>query len=210
VSAGGPPAEQGDPLKTHLAFFGYFVYMVSMPIYTKTGDKGETSLFGGTRVKKSHIQVEAYGAIDELNSWVGKIVATFPHEPLKSFFVQIQSDLFTIGGTLAGWKGDLGPIESRITEMEVHIDALESKLPELTSFILPGGNDLSSTVHIARSVCRRAERDIVALSEKNDIDPIILQYINRLSDLFFVTARFINGDAGVLEKLWSGIRQKNK
>lgn len=185
-----------------------------MPIYTKTGDKGETSLFGGTRVKKSHIQVEAYGAIDELNSWVGKIIANLtprqtrlPHEALESFFTSVQSDLFTLGGTLAGWKGDLAPLEARVTEMEVHIDALESKMPKLTSFILPGGSDLSSTVHIARSVCRRAERTIVALSETTEIDPIMLQYVNRLSDLFFVTARFINQEVNIVESPWSGIKK---
>lgn len=181
-----------------------------MPIYTKTGDTGETSLFGGTRVKKSHIQVEAYGAVDELNSWVGKIIATLTHEPLKSFFTEVQSDLFTIGGMLASWKGNTAPLTTRITEMEVHIDALESKLSPLTNFILPGGTDLATTVHITRSVCRRAERSIVSLSEKNEIDPIILQYINRLSDLFFVTARFINQEARIPESPWSGIQRVKK
>lgn len=187
-----------------------------MPIYTKTGDKGETSLFGGTRVSKSHERVEVYGSVDELNSWVGLIVAKLDHKEKKEFLMKIQSDLFVLGGNLAGWKTDLAPLKTRVTEMEVEIDAMETQLQELKNFILPGGTELSATVHIARSITRRVERQTVRLfevkSQKSGVNgqekEVILQYLNRLSDLFFVLARFINKKADVSDVIWSGISKK--
>jgi cob(I)alamin adenosyltransferase len=181
----------------------------NMPIYTRTGDTGSTSLFGGKRVLKSETLVEVYGSVDELNSWVGVIVSQIPHEHLKKLFSEIQSDLFTVGGNLAGWKSDLSMLDTRASQMEVEIDVMEKELPALTNFILPGGSPLGAQTHVARSVCRRVERQIVALTKKQTVDPRIVKYLNRLSDLFFVLARFINKNANVEEIVWSGIpRQK--
>ena len=179
-----------------------------MPIYTKTGDKGETSLFGGKRVLKSSELVEVYGSVDELNSWIGVIVASIDHEEKIDFLHKIQGDLFIIGGTLAGWETELSGLSTRVTEMEVEIDAMESQLEQLTNFILPGGTKESATVHLTRSVCRRVERQIVALSQKKSVSEEILIYINRLSDLLFVFARFINKQAGITDVIWQGIRKQ--
>ncbi len=176
-----------------------------MPIYTKTGDKGETSLFGGKRVLKCEELVDVYGSIDELNSWVGYIASELDAPDIQQFLETIQSDLFTIGSTLAGWKGDLRAIEPRIAEMESRIDFMEKELPPIRNFILPGGSPLGATTHITRAICRRVERQTVALAQKQPVDPIILKYLNRLSDLFFMLARFINSKAGKKETLWSGI-----
>lgn len=165
-----------------------------MPIYTRTGDNGTTSLFGGSRVFKSDSKVELYGAIDELNSWLG----LFHDKHLRV----IQSDLFTIGSVIAGWNKKLDFIDTRVSEMEDWIDAMDKKLQPLTNFILPQGK-----MHIARSVCRRVER----LAVKNKADPYIIKYFNRLSDLLFTYARFINKKQKVGEVVWSGIpRRINK
>lgn len=176
-----------------------------MPIYTRTGDTGTTSLFGGKRVLKCEELVGVYGSIDELNSWVGFIVSEVSVKNLKNFLCEVQSDLFTIGSTLAGWKGNLKPLTARIDEMEKNIDAMDTKLPELKSFILPGGSALGAQIHIARSVCRRVERQTVALSKKQLVDPLTIQYLNRLSDLLFTLARFINKQENVGETAWTGI-----
>ena len=174
-----------------------------MPIYTRTGDDGTTSLFGGKRVLKCEELVDVYGSIDELNSWVGLVNAKVKF-PLKN----IQSDLLTIGSALAGGKRNLKSLESKIKEMEKEIDAMDSQLPKLTNFILPGGSELAAHIHIARSICRRVERQTVALSQHERVDPIIIKYLNRLSDLFFMLARFINKQANVEEVTWSGISQQ--
>jgi cob(I)alamin adenosyltransferase len=181
-----------------------------MAIYTKTGDAGTTSLFGGVRVSKSSDLVDAYGSVDELNSWVGLIVAEIDQPQKKDLLVKIQSDLFMIGGNLAGWKTELAEIKTRVTEIEVDIDAMELSLAELNHFILPGGTVLASHVHIARSVCRRVERIIVSLIDQKVLEReektlIIIQYLNRLSDLFFVLSRFINNAHGVVDIPWKGI-----
>ena len=181
-----------------------------MPIYTKTGDKGETSLFGGKRVLKCEELVDAYGSIDELNSWVGLVVASTENSEKKEFLHKIQADLFTIGGSMAGWETDLSLLPTRVTEMEVEIDAMESQLPELTNFILPGGTQEAANIHLTRSVCRRVERQVVALSQKQKVDEKILTYLNRLSDLFFVLARFINKNTGIEDVTWQGIERKEK
>ena len=176
-----------------------------MPIYTRTGDTGTTALFGGKRVLKCEELVDVYGSIDEVNSWVGYIAAELTTPDVQQFLETIQSDLFTIGSTLAGWKGDLSPLESRIKEMEKRIDLMEKDLSVLRNFILPGGSPLGAHIHIARAICRRVERQTVALMQKQEVDPMIIKYLNRLSDLFFMFARFINSKAGKKEVLWSGL-----
>jgi len=175
-----------------------------MSIYTRSGDDGTTSLFGGKRVLKCEELVDVYGSVDELNSWVGLINAKCQMPNAKLFFSlkPFQSDLLTIGGTFAGGKLNLKPLESRIKEMERAIDVMDNQLPKLSNFILPGGSELGANIHIARSVCRRVERQTVALSKKQHVDLIIIKYLNRLSDLFFVLARFINKQAKVKETIW--------
>jgi len=181
-----------------------------MPIYTRTGDTGTTALFGGKRVHKSDELVDVYGSVDELNSWVGLISSQMTENHLKKLFAEIQSDLFSIGGSLAGWKADLTSLETRVTQMEVEIDAMDKELPSLTNFILPGGTTLASQIHIIRSVTRRVERQVVSLSKKQTIDSAIVKYLNRLSDLFFELARFINNKAHAEEVVWSGIPRHKK
>ncbi len=181
-----------------------------MPIYTKTGDTGSTSLFGGKRVLKCEELVDVYGSIDELNSWVGRIASEIDSSDVRTFLAAIQSDLFTIGSHLAGWKIDLKDLPQRVSEMEERIDLLDDTLPKLVNFILPGGTKLASEIHLARAVCRRVERQAVSLHQKQKVDPSILVYLNRLSDLFFMLARFINHQAGIVEIVWSGIDRKSK
>lgn len=181
-----------------------------MPIYTRTGDAGDTALFGGKRVHKSDALVEVYGSVDELNSWVGLIASQISEEHLQKLFAEIQSDLFSVGGNLASWKADLSMLDTRVTQMEVEIDAMDKQLPKLTNFILPGGSPLASQIHIVRSVTRRVERLVVALSKKQNVDPSIIKYLNRLSDLFFELARFINNKAHAEEIVWSGIPRQKK
>lgn len=181
-----------------------------MPIYTKTGDQGETSLFGGQRVRKSSDLVQAYGSVDELNSWVGVVVASVDNAHQKEFLEKIQSDLFIIGGNLAGWETDLSVLPTRVTEMEVEIDAMEESLTPMRNFILPGGSMAAAQIHVTRSVVRRVERLVVALAETQSVNPIIMQYLNRLSDLFFVLARFINKERHVEDIPWIGIPRDDK
>ncbi len=181
-----------------------------MSIYTRTGDTGTTALFGGKRVLKCAELVDVYGSIDELNSWVGLIASQIEVPDVQQFLSLIQSDLFTIGSMLAGWKGDLKSITPRVGEMEARIDAMEKSLPPIKNFILPGGSTLGSSIHITRSICRRVERQTVALSQKQTVDPFIVQYLNRLSDLFFMLARFINKETNQQEVIWSGIKKKSK
>lgn len=176
-----------------------------MPIYTKTGDAGSTSLFGGKRVLKCEELVDVYGSIDELNSWVGRVASDIQSPDVQTFLADIQSDLFTIGSHLAGWKADLKALPHRVKEMEARIDAMDDSLPKLTNFILPGGTLLASDIHLARAVCRRVERQAVSLGQKQEVDARIFMYLNRLSDLFFMLARFINQQAGIVEVTWQGI-----
>jgi cob(I)alamin adenosyltransferase len=177
-----------------------------MPIYTRTGDDGTTSLYGGKRVLKCEELVDVYGSIDELNSWVGLITGKIKSE--KLFLQKIQSDLFTIGSTLAGWKGNVTPLKERINEMEKYIDSMDKELPKRTNFILPGGSELAAQIHITRSICRRVERQTVSVSKKQDLDPEIITYLNRFSDLLFMLARFINKQGKVRETVWTGIPRK--
>jgi cob(I)alamin adenosyltransferase len=178
-----------------------------MKIYTKTGDKGLTSLIGGTRVPKHHIRIESYGTVDELNSWVGLIrdqdIAGHDQEVLK----QIQDRLFTIGSSLAADPErskmvipDLHPEDIELLEKEM--DSMNEELPELRHFILPGGNNTISYCHIARCVCRRAERITVHLAEKSPVDEKVNIYLNRLSDYLFTLGRRVAHQQQVPENKW--------
>jgi cob(I)alamin adenosyltransferase len=179
-----------------------------MSIYTRTGDDGTTAFFGGKRVLKCEELVDVYGSLDELNSWVGLISSQIKDKGLRSFLSLIQSDLFTIGSVLAGWKGNLTNVGKRVPKMEQRIDAMEKTLPKLRNFILPGGSPSGARIHVARGICRRVERQAVALSRKQSVDSVILKYLNRLSDLFFVLARYINQKDGYKETVWIGIKRK--
>jgi cob(I)alamin adenosyltransferase len=179
-----------------------------MKIYTKTGDKGLTSLIGGTRVPKYNLRIESYGTIDELNSWIGLIRDQKINEASGVTLLEIQDRLFTIGSLLASdpEKSRMklpSLIEGDITRLEQEIDTMEAELPPLTSFILPGGNPAVSYVHIARCVCRRAERLVVHLSEEAVIDQIIAIYLNRLSDYLFVLARKYSQLLNAEENPWT-------
>ncbi len=167
-------------------------------IYTKTGDKGDTSLIGGVRVSKSHIRIESYGTVDELNSFLGMVNDLCANEMVTSSLREIQDRLFTIGSVLATDPGKdvkmkLPDIhDTDVLWLETEIDKMNEVLPEMRSFILPGGNLASSTCHVARCVCRKAERICVAMQEQNEhIPPLIIKYLNRLSDYLFVLARYI-------------------
>jgi cob(I)alamin adenosyltransferase len=164
-------------------------------IYTRTGDKGKTSLFDGTRVLKSNERVQAYGTIDELNSTIGFAIAALKtkNKKLKVELEKIQHDLFDIGSALAVPHAmPVVGLESRPEDFELLIDAMTAKLPELKQFILPGGGKAGAAFHICRTVARRAERQVVSLMQKEEVDTSILIYLNRLSDLFFTVARFVN------------------
>lgn len=165
-----------------------------MKVYTKKGDQGKTSLIGGTRVPKHHVRIEAYGTVDELNSFLGLLGDQPSSEAHRGFLKRIQDMLFTIGSHLASDPEKslmkLPEIKQEdIEALEKSIDELEEKLPPLKQFVLPGGHVANSTAHVARSICRRAERSIVHLNEIQSVNPLIMQYINRLSDWLFVYAR---------------------
>ncbi len=177
-----------------------------MKIYTKSGDKGKTSLLSGERVEKYDIRINAYGTIDELNSFVGLLIASDINKNYKEFLLKIQNDLYNAGALLAVRKDvkfDLPKInEEDIIITEKEIDTLTKELPPLKEFILPGGNEASSRAHICRSICRRAERLAVELSQKEQIDERLIIYLNRLSDYFFVLARKILQDENIPETVW--------
>ncbi len=181
-----------------------------MKIYTKTGDKGETSLFGGQRVWKDDLRIDAYGTVDELNSILGIVICEVKSEELKALIKSIQNDLFTLGSDLATPlnrenKNFVIPrVEEKfVTRTEELIDEFDNQLHELKNFILPGGSKGSSLLHVARSVCRRAERNVIALSKSVEIGEYIPVYLNRLSDLLFVLARFENHINGTHETNWT-------
>jgi cob(I)alamin adenosyltransferase len=181
-------------------------------IYTKTGDQGETGLFGGGRVPKDHARVTAYGEVDELNAAVGFAASLEPQTFDAAFLETIQRDLFTIGAELASpdpdkvakalGRGGPGIGEPQIGMLEHMIDGHEAKLPPLRNFILPGGTPKAAAFHLARTVCRRAERAVVSLARQQTISPAIVQYLNRLSDLLFVLARAVNAQAGRSDVTW--------
>ncbi len=175
-------------------------------IYTKTGDKGQTSLFGGRRVSKGHLRIDAYGTVDELNSCIGLLRDHLSHEVLRALLKEIQDRLFTLGANLAAdpskelQKPDL--LEEDIKLLEREMDRMDEGLPELRNFILPGGHPTVSFCHLARCVCRRAERLAVTLAEEEPVDPILIQYLNRLSDYLFILGRRIAFDLGIEEVVW--------
>lgn len=182
---------------------------MSFKIYTKTGDKGKTSLIGGTKVPKSHIRIDAYGTIDELNSYIGLVNDYIADKDTNHLLKEIQDRLFTVGSALAcdpdkETKMKIPDLhEADITLLENSIDKMNEELPVMKSFILPGGHVTVSTCHIARCVCRRAERLCVGMQEQElFIEPLVLKYINRLSDYLFVLARWEAQRLGVAEIPW--------
>ncbi|TVR82235.1 MAG: cob(I)yrinic acid a,c-diamide adenosyltransferase [Chitinophagaceae bacterium] len=179
-----------------------------MKIYTKTGDKGKTSLLGGTKVPKYHLRIEAYGTIDELNAHLGMIMSFDEKKLVSEKLRLIQDRLFTIGSSLAADPEKTKMVipdlkEEDITFLENEIDKMESELPSLKNFILPGGNSLSASIHIARCVCRRAERNVVHLSEEHFTETKVIIYLNRLSDYLFVLSRWITFTYGLEEINWT-------
>jgi cob(I)alamin adenosyltransferase len=176
-------------------------------IYTKTGDNGSTSLVGGTRLPKDHIKIEAFGSVDELNAWIGVLSDVSENESRKSFLKEIQDRLFTIGSTLASEeeynKSKLPELyESDIEVLENAMDEYNEEIPPLRSFVLPGGHTLVSQTHVARTVCRRAERHVIRLSHEEAVEPLIIKYLNRLSDYLFVLSRKITHEQKTEEVAW--------
>lgn len=181
-----------------------------MTIYTRTGDDGDTALFGGGRVSKDHLRVTAYGEVDELNAAIGVAVAAEPQELEAALFEQMQRDLFAIGGRLASpnpekvakalAKAVITP--DRVRQLETAIDRVFAEVPPLTAFVLPGGTAKAAALHAARTVCRRAERAVVALHRHEAVPAEILAYLNRLSDTLFALARLANHRAGVSDRTW--------
>jgi cob(I)alamin adenosyltransferase len=182
---------------------------MSLKIYTRTGDEGETGLFGGGRVAKDHARVAAYGDVDELNSAIGVARAAAP-PLLDGLLEQIQRDLFSIGGQLATpdparvraaiEKAALSP--ERVGEMERAIDDADAELPPLRAFVLPGGTPKAAALHLARTICRRAERSVVHLANQEEVHQLFVVYLNRLSDLLFTAARLANHRAGTGDVTW--------
>ncbi len=177
-----------------------------MKIYTKRGDKGDTSLIGGTRVAKNHARIEAYGTVDELNSVVGIIRDTAAFKGANDLLVAIQNNLFTLGSLLASTPDSKMTLpalqEQDIMDLEAAIDSMDAELEPLKNFILPGGDLAASQCHVARCVCRRAERRTIDLAETTELDEIIVKYLNRLSDYFFALARYYTQQHGGVETLW--------
>ncbi|MEO1257843.1 MAG: cob(I)yrinic acid a,c-diamide adenosyltransferase [Bacteroidota bacterium] len=180
---------------------------MAFKIYTKTGDAGQTALFGGRRIPKNDLRIDAYGTIDELNSHLGLVRDVCKNNAYRSVLKEIQNRLFTIGANLAtDPTKNIAPPDIRLTDIELlenEIDAMESELLPLKNFILPGGHPSVSYCHIARTICRRAERLIVALHLVEPVEPMVLKYVNRLSDYLFVFGRKMAKDVGVEEVTWS-------
>jgi cob(I)alamin adenosyltransferase len=188
-----------------------------MKIYTKTGDKGETSLLGGNRVHKDDLRIEAYGTVDELNSVIGIVRSMKAPRTVDRILERIQNDLFIVGADLAAplslsrRTAKVPRIDRRrISAIEAIIDQIQRKLPPLKRFILPGGSQVSSHLHLARAVCRRAERRTVQLGRAQKINPSILSYLNRLSDLLFILARSANQKARAKEVVWGFPTMRNQ
>ena len=177
-----------------------------MKIYTRKGDTGETSLIGGVRVSKTHIRIEAYGTVDELNSAIGIVRDSIQMPEIEEQLINIQNQLFTIGSELASAEGSKMVIphvsNEDITGLEQAMDQMDSELPELKNFILPGGDLATSYCHLARCICRRAERRVVTLYDHEPVDEKIIQYLNRLSDFLFMLGRYITHKNGGVETPW--------
>lgn len=187
---------------------------MTFKIYTKTGDKGETSLYGGTRVSKAAARVESYGTLDELNAFIGLAKAEISDEKVLNQLQKIQFDLFTVGSEaatptdklfLANGKSrlDLMISEKEITELEHWMDDFDAELEPLKFFILPSGGKVAALVHVCRTVCRRAERAMVFLNETEEVRPELIKYLNRLSDYLFILARYIAKISGEKEDVWN-------
>ncbi|MDR0895048.1 MAG: cob(I)yrinic acid a,c-diamide adenosyltransferase [Prevotellaceae bacterium] len=178
-----------------------------MKVYTKTGDHGTTSLVGGTRVPKTHIRLEAYGTIDELNAYLGLLVTQINNSQDSAFVQRIQHKLFSVGAYLATDNATTTPrtgiAPEDVLRIELEIDRIDASLPPLHTFVLPGGSTAAATAHICRTVCRRAERRMLTLAENAQIDAELLAYINRLSDYLFIFSRKLNQDEKKSEIFWS-------
>lgn len=182
-----------------------------MKIYTKTGDAGETGLFGGQRVAKNHTRIEAYGTLDELNAFVGLLRDAATEATVRDTLFEVQNRLFSLGAYLATppkpdgtliMELDIRPED--VALLEAAMDAMDAELEPLRNFILPGGHTTVSYAHLARTVCRRAERLCVAMQQTEALDPRLVQYLNRLSDYFFVLARYLSKTLGAAEIVWKG------
>jgi cob(I)alamin adenosyltransferase len=183
-----------------------------MRIYTRTGDTGETGLFGGGRVSKANPRVEAYGTVDELNAHLGWAETLLRHLRVTESLQRVQCDLLVIGADLATPPDASPAAQSRtqriegaqVVRLEVWINSLGAETMPLTTFILPGGSPGAAALHVCRTVCRRAERQVVALAEQEPVNPMTITYLNRLSDLLFMLARWVNAREGVAEPAWDG------
>lgn len=176
-------------------------------IYTKTGDKGHTSLIGGTRLPKDHIKIEAYGSVDELNAWIGVLADAPENLERNAFLKEIQDRLFTIGAELASEpeqnKKKLPELfDADVELLETEMDKYNEEIPALRAFVLPGGHPLVSFSHVARTVCRRAERQVIGLSHNEEVNALIIKYLNRLSDYLFVLSRKITQEQNAPEIAW--------
>jgi cob(I)alamin adenosyltransferase len=178
-----------------------------MKIYTKTGDKGTTSLFGGKRVSKADLRIDTYGTIDELNSHIGLVRDQEVNKKRRDVLVEIQDRLFTIGSILATEPGNIKVKIPSLTAddilfLEKEIDGMDATLPPMKFFVLPGGNQAVSFCHVARTVCRRSERLVIALHAQEPVETLVIQYLNRLSDYLFVLSRKMTDELGVEETPW--------
>ncbi len=178
-----------------------------MKIYTKTGDSGITSLFGGQRVPKSHYRIDAYGTVDELNAYMGLLRDQEVNQPIQHILIEIQNKLFTVGAILATEPGNEKVKVPQLSELDIlllekEIDKMDSMLPPIRNFILPGGHVAVSFGHVARTVCRRAERLVIALDALEKIDPLVIKYLNRLSDYLFMVCRKMAADLEIVETPW--------
>jgi len=174
-------------------------------IYTRGGDAGETSLGDGTRTSKLDPRIAAFGTVDELNAAVGMVVSGDCSEHIRDVLLRVQNELFDLGADLSvplEREGRLRVTQEQVTALERDCDLFNADLPELTSFVLPGGTETAARLHVARTLCRRAERETLSASESVGVDPLALVYLNRLSDLLFILARGANAEAGAGEPLW--------
>jgi len=174
-------------------------------IYTRGGDAGQTSLGDGSRVSKLDERIAAYGAVDELNASLGVVVAGECPEAFRDVLARVQNELFDLGADLSvplEHENRLRVVQSQVDELEADCDRFNAELPELRSFVLPGGTETAARLHVARTTCRRAEREAIAASRAHGVSPLVLTYLNRLSDLLFILARAANAAAGREEPLW--------
>ena len=179
---------------------------MAIKIYTKTGDDGTTGLFGGGRLPKDHLRIEAYGTVDELNAQLGWDVDLLAQEQIGHHLDIVQNELFVVGSMLATKPGKNIGIdtidEASVHQLELWMDELDDQLPTLKNFILPGGHPAISASHLARCICRRAERRVVALSHTDEVDHLIIRYLNRLSDYLFILSRFVAHRLEIPERVW--------